>query len=106
VHESKLRQLRYTWPLTFFYDFLLTQSLGKRSWWGCGAHVPAALDAIPTADRCACGPKIERDGKEYPPMAKEADWLVRNAAVLVLWTRGKRAAWSAEGVREEPLDKK
>jgi hypothetical protein len=38
-------------------------------------------------------------------MAKQPGWLVRNAATLVLWSRGKRAGWSAEGVVEEPLEK-
>ncbi|KAL3487486.1 hypothetical protein BJX62DRAFT_240978 [Aspergillus germanicus] len=39
----------------------------KTTWWGCGAHIPAVLDCVPESERCTCTPKVERDGKEYPP---------------------------------------
>ncbi|KAF2720949.1 hypothetical protein K431DRAFT_225210 [Polychaeton citri CBS 116435] len=39
----------------------------KATWFGCGLHVPMVMDAIPEADRCACEPKFEKDGKKYPP---------------------------------------
>jgi len=78
--------------------------LGKRSWWGCGKHVPSIMDSVPDGQRCVCQPRISRNKQEYPPMAKQADWLVRNAAAAVLWTRGMRVRWSAEGVVEEPLE--
>ncbi|OAQ98880.1 hypothetical protein LLEC1_05938 [Akanthomyces lecanii] len=42
----------------------------KSTWWGCGSHVPMVMDAIPEAERCGCDPRVERDGKQYPPMAK------------------------------------
>ncbi|OAA79721.1 hypothetical protein LEL_03207 [Akanthomyces lecanii RCEF 1005] len=42
----------------------------KSTWWGCGSHVPMVMDTIPEEERCACEPKVERDGKQYPPMAK------------------------------------
>ncbi|VUC36101.1 unnamed protein product [Clonostachys rosea] len=42
----------------------------KATWWGCGAHVPMVMDNIPDEERCICDPKIEKGGKEYPPMAK------------------------------------
>ena len=61
------------------------------------------MDAVDDADRCGCEPRIQRDEKEYPPMARQADVLVRNAAALVLGIQGKRAGWSPEGVVEEPL---
>ncbi len=61
------------------------------------------MDTTPLSAHCGCQPKIVRDGKHYPPMAKEPSWLIRNAAAAVLWTRGKKAGWSAEGVVEEPL---
>lgn len=64
------------------------------------------MDKVPEADRCACEPKVERDGKSYPPMANQPASLIGKAATAVLWTRGKRAAWSAEGVVEEPLEEK
>ncbi|KAL7927638.1 hypothetical protein ACQKWADRAFT_9332 [Trichoderma austrokoningii] len=41
----------------------------KATWWGCGKHIPGVLDSIPEESRCACEPKVERDGKQYPPMA-------------------------------------
>ncbi|KAK0648413.1 hypothetical protein B0T16DRAFT_455891 [Cercophora newfieldiana] len=44
----------------------------KASWKGCGGHIPAVLDSVPEADRCTCEPKVEKDGKKYPPMAKPA----------------------------------
>lgn len=43
----------------------------KSTWWGCGSHVPMVMDSIPEDERCTCDPKIERDGKQYPPMAKQ-----------------------------------
>jgi hypothetical protein len=30
------------------------------------------MDAISPEQRCTCEPRIERDGKEYPPMAGQA----------------------------------
>ncbi|KAL5042075.1 hypothetical protein BDW71DRAFT_211533 [Aspergillus fruticulosus] len=39
----------------------------KTTWWGCGNHIPAVLDAVPESERCTCEPKVERDGKQYPP---------------------------------------
>lgn len=44
----------------------------KTSWWGCGQHVASIMDAVPAAERCTCAPVIERDGKTYPPMGKQA----------------------------------
>ncbi len=29
------------------------------------------MDKVAEADRCACEPKVERDGKSYPHMAKQ-----------------------------------
>ncbi|EMF12786.1 uncharacterized protein SEPMUDRAFT_44142 [Sphaerulina musiva SO2202] len=42
----------------------------KSTWWGCGSHVPSVMDSINEADRCTCEPKVEKDGKSYPPMGK------------------------------------
>jgi hypothetical protein len=28
------------------------------------------MDPIAVEDRCTCEPKVEKEGKEYPPMAK------------------------------------
>lgn len=30
------------------------------------------MDGVAASDRCTCEPKIEKDGKSYPPMAKQA----------------------------------
>ncbi|KAL1590494.1 hypothetical protein WHR41_00552 [Cladosporium halotolerans] len=38
-----------------------------KTWYGCGSHIPSVLDAVPESERCSCGPKVERDGKAYPP---------------------------------------
>ncbi|KAE9977449.1 hypothetical protein EG328_002035 [Venturia inaequalis] len=45
----------------------------KSTWWGCGSHVPMVMDSIDESERCTCTPKVEKDGKEYPPMGKTAD---------------------------------
>ncbi|KAL7936250.1 hypothetical protein V8C35DRAFT_278463 [Trichoderma chlorosporum] len=42
----------------------------KVTWWGCGKHIPGVLDSVAENDRCTCEPKVERDGKQYPPMAE------------------------------------
>lgn len=46
---------------------------GKRSWWGCGNHVAMVMDAQDESTWCTCTPRVERDGREYPPMADKAD---------------------------------
>lgn len=38
------------------------------SWVGCGNHIPRVMDKIPHDQWCTCNPKVEEDGKEYPPM--------------------------------------
>ncbi|KAH9908806.1 hypothetical protein F4778DRAFT_365470 [Xylariomycetidae sp. FL2044] len=42
----------------------------KASWFGCGAHIPGVLDQVAAEDWCTCEPKVEVDGKKYPPKAK------------------------------------
>ncbi|CAD0107924.1 unnamed protein product, partial [Aureobasidium uvarum] len=44
----------------------------KRTWWGCGSHVPSVMDSIPKNEWCDCEPKTEKDGTEYPPMGTMA----------------------------------
>ncbi|GFF25171.1 hypothetical protein IFM46972_01311 [Aspergillus udagawae] len=39
----------------------------KKTWWGCGSHIPSVMDQVPESERCACTPKVNADGKEYPP---------------------------------------
>ncbi|OQO11530.1 hypothetical protein B0A48_03257 [Cryoendolithus antarcticus] len=54
--------------LATFLDYkLLTASLDKSTWVGCGQHVPGVLDSVAEAERCSCEPQIERSGKMYPP---------------------------------------
>jgi hypothetical protein len=72
----------------------------KQSWWGCGNHVPIVLDRVPAARRCSCEPAITREGKTYPHMAHDPGWFIRNLADGILWTRGRRAGYSPEGVVE------
>lgn len=45
----------------------------KKSWWGCGGHIPGVMKSIAPEDRCSCEPKVEKDGTKYPPMAAKAD---------------------------------
>ncbi|KAM7205046.1 hypothetical protein V8F33_001287 [Rhypophila sp. PSN 637] len=42
----------------------------KKSWRGCGSHLPSVFASIPEDQRCTCEPKVEVDGKKYPPQAK------------------------------------
>lgn len=44
---------------------VLTSSLDKKTWWGCGQHVPTVMDKVAEEDRCTCTPKVEKGGKEY-----------------------------------------
>lgn len=39
----------------------------KTTWWGCGLHVPMVFETIPETEWCVCAPKVEKEGKEYPP---------------------------------------
>jgi len=44
----------------------------KQAWKGCGSHVPSVFAGVPEDKWCTCDPKVEIDGKEYPPQAKSA----------------------------------
>ncbi|KAK4043947.1 hypothetical protein C8A01DRAFT_31820 [Parachaetomium inaequale] len=46
------------------------QTCNKQTWRGCGNHVATVFADIPEDERCICEPKVEKDGKEYPPQAK------------------------------------
>ncbi|KAM0749456.1 hypothetical protein T439DRAFT_50114 [Meredithblackwellia eburnea MCA 4105] len=35
---------------------------GKKTWYGCGKHIPSVMDKIPLADRCDC-----EEHKPLPP---------------------------------------
>lgn len=65
VYESYLFHLPYV-PLHIPLPNVLIIA-DKATWWGCGSHIPAVLDSVPESERCTCTPKVERDGKEYPP---------------------------------------
>ncbi|KAH8603028.1 hypothetical protein B0O99DRAFT_604923 [Bisporella sp. PMI_857] len=41
----------------------------KSSWNGCGLHVARVMEPILEEERCTCEPKIELNGKSYPPKA-------------------------------------
>ncbi|KAL1969177.1 hypothetical protein VTN77DRAFT_431 [Rasamsonia byssochlamydoides] len=45
----------------------------KATWWGCGLHIPMVMDAIPEADWCTCTPRVQVEGKEYPPKGASAN---------------------------------
>ncbi|KAF2005936.1 hypothetical protein P154DRAFT_401920, partial [Amniculicola lignicola CBS 123094] len=40
----------------------------KTTWIGCGRHISSVLEAIPSDQWCTCGPRIEQEGTQYPPM--------------------------------------
>ncbi|KAI1339612.1 hypothetical protein F5Y15DRAFT_383224 [Xylariaceae sp. FL0016] len=44
-------------------------SCSKTTWWGCGQHIPGVLDQISSDEWCTCEPKVEFNGKKYPPKA-------------------------------------
>ena len=41
----------------------------KKSWRGCGSHVPQVLDSVPENQWCGCEPRVKVNGKAYPPQA-------------------------------------
>ncbi|KAH8662729.1 hypothetical protein BGZ61DRAFT_323295, partial [Ilyonectria robusta] len=43
--------------------------LGKRTWGGCGRHIPSVITGVPEDQRCTCKPRVEVGGKYYPPAA-------------------------------------
>ena len=79
VQEGHLRYVPYAALLLppHAHDKRLTGTMlafaivDKATWWGCGNHVPTIMDSVPEEDRCACEPQVEREGKMYPPMAKQ-----------------------------------
>ncbi|KAL1839082.1 hypothetical protein VTJ49DRAFT_1883 [Mycothermus thermophilus] len=42
----------------------------KKTWRGCGNHIASVLSDVPEDEWCTCEPKVEKDGKKYPPAAK------------------------------------
>lgn len=48
----------------------LTANTDKQAWFGCGNHVASVFANVPEDDWCTCEPKVEKDGKQYPPQAK------------------------------------
>ncbi|KAI9823389.1 MAG: hypothetical protein M1826_007745 [Phylliscum demangeonii] len=60
-------------------------SCQKRTWWGCGRHIPSVLDAVPAEQWCGCEPGVERAGTRYPPAGslrageKETSVVVKEA---------------------------
>lgn len=48
-------------------------ALDKATWWGCGNHIPGVLDSVDEKEWCTCEPKVEKNGKQYPPMAASAN---------------------------------
>lgn len=43
--------------------------IAKKSWRGCGSHVPQAMGGVPESEWCSCQPRITINGKEYPGAA-------------------------------------
>ena len=38
-----------------------------------GNHVPQVLDNVAENERCSCTPKVEKEGKQYPPKGPQPD---------------------------------
>jgi len=64
------KSIAYLNSTTFAY---LTSVAGKRSWWGCGYHIPSVMDSVPEEERCKCEPAVQVEGKDYPPKASKPD---------------------------------
>jgi hypothetical protein len=45
----------------------LLDATEKTTWFGCGEHIPSVLGSVPEEQLCSCSPKVEKEGKEYPP---------------------------------------
>ncbi|CAN8096978.1 unnamed protein product [Discula destructiva] len=41
----------------------------KKTWRGCGNHIPSAMAGVDEAEWCTCGPQVEVGGKMYPRAA-------------------------------------
>jgi hypothetical protein len=68
VQESHLRNVQYAISSFRYLDGTnVTFESDKATWWGCGQHVPMVMDEIPENERCTCTPKVEKEGKQYPP---------------------------------------
>lgn len=48
----------------------LTVNTDKQAWFGCGSHLASVFANVPEDEWCICEPKVEKDGKKYPPQAK------------------------------------
>ncbi|KAF3769678.1 hypothetical protein M406DRAFT_247507 [Cryphonectria parasitica EP155] len=44
----------------------------KKSWRGCGRHIPSAMSGVPEEEWCTCEPRVELEGKSYPKAARVA----------------------------------
>lgn len=57
-------------PASLLANPKLTFCAEKKTWFGCGQHVPMVMDKIPSPQWCQCEPKVEKEGTNYPPMGK------------------------------------
>ncbi|RPB09413.1 hypothetical protein P167DRAFT_492682, partial [Morchella conica CCBAS932] len=42
------------------------KTTGKKSWFGCGSHIPSVMDPVPKEEWCTCEKPAD---SEYPPIA-------------------------------------
>ncbi len=61
------------------------------------------MDSIKETERCTCEPKIERDGKQYPPKAASAGLGGLGKAVGGLWNWATGAQAEKESARKGEL---
>ena len=69
---------------------------GKKSWRGCGQHIPQALNGVPETDWCTCEPRVNVKGKDYPPAAKMAMPGVPN--FMKGWMGGEKKDGGKDGL--------
>ena len=52
------------------HNILSQLNIAKQAWRGCGSHLPSVFANVPEDKWCTCEPKVEVNGKSYPPQAK------------------------------------
>ena len=57
--------------------------LDGTTWWGCGNHIPGVLDQVPAGKWCTCEPRVQKNGKSYPPMGPKGDYLPQWLSTLL-----------------------
>ena len=65
-------------------------SPAKQAWRGCGSHLPSVFSNVPEDQWCTCEPKVEVNGKQYPPAAKVSMPSLGMPSFLKSWVGGAK----------------